>query len=330
MKIPKSLKCCFRLLPTVAMLLTSLILLSYVSYSWIKRDWSSGINQQGITIATGNALAFVFSDDSSGGSVKDLKSLLGIEEFRLKSVSNATGKGGDFYSLTPSPQGEAYSTLNHLTWADLPSIGEQNDPTKINTELGVMYGYVDVMFAIQPPPNMAEDDTLLVYIDPSSYLRNTGDIDVISAIRISITLPPVNDPGITDGATYIFGSERRVHTGISTQDDYIMDGHYRFTESNGQLFSIPSITVNGDIKSMTEVYPWNGGYMYVLQDFDGSETFLCELNKGEVQYINVRIWAEGEDEACASEIAGESFDLLLKFSAKRASEINQPDSPPAE
>lgn len=326
MHIPKPLKRCIRLIPTVAMLLTSLILLSYASYSWIKRDWSSGIKQDGITIATGSTLAFVFTGDKTGGAVKDLKSLLGVENFQLKSVSNATGKGGDFYSLTPSPQGDAFATLNHLTWADLPSIGNQNDETKVNTDLGILFGYVDVMFAVQPPPNMAEDDTLYVYIDPSSHLVNTGDVDVISAIRISVTIPPVvtgnDDPDLSSALTYVFGSERKLHYGISTKEGYIVDGQRRFTEVDGRAQPLTSVVINGASKNLTELYPGNDGYLYPFGEAS-SDIILAELKKGQIQYINVRIWAEGEDDACTPDIAGESFDLLLKFSAMKESDMNK-------
>ena len=37
---------------SVSMILLTTILLTYVSYSWIKRDWSPRIEQSGITIAT--------------------------------------------------------------------------------------------------------------------------------------------------------------------------------------------------------------------------------------------------------------------------------------
>ena len=329
MKMPKPLKASLRLFPTGVMLLTSLILLSYVSYSWIKRDWSSGIDQSGITIATGNTLAFVFNESASGSNVKDLKSLLGVEDFRLKSVSNATGKGGDFYSLTPDARGDAYTTLNHLTWEDLPSISDQNDITKVNTELGVMFGYVDVMFAVQPPPNMEPNETLYVYIDPASKIKNTGDVDVISAIRVSITLPPVNDPGTLEGRTYMFGSEAKIHYGISTKDNYLMNGQFRFTEVDGVLVPLHRVTVNGVEKEITELYSGKEGKLFTFDEFDGStvDKTLCSLKPGQVQYINVRIWAEGEDESCTNEIAGESFDLLLKFSAIKVSDTSPSSAP---
>ena len=40
---------------------------------------------------------------------------------------------------------------------------------------------------------------------------------------------------------------------------------------------------------------------------------LCTLNPGEQKWVTMRIWLEGQDENCVKEIAGEKFDLVLKF-----------------
>ena len=40
---------------------------------------------------------------------------------------------------------------------------------------------------------------------------------------------------------------------------------------------------------------------------------LFTLNPGEQKWVTMRIWLEGQDENCVKEIAGEKFDLVLKF-----------------
>ena len=45
---------------------------------------------------------------------------------------------------------------------------------------------------------------------------------------------------------------------------------------------------------------------------DGSKA-LFTLEPGELKWVHLRIWLEGQDTNCIQEIAGEKFDLVLKF-----------------
>jgi hypothetical protein len=40
---------------------------------------------------------------------------------------------------------------------------------------------------------------------------------------------------------------------------------------------------------------------------------LFTLEPGELKWVEMRIWLEGQDGNCVKEIAGEKFDLVLKF-----------------
>ena len=310
---------------SLSMILLTAVLLTYVSYSWIKRDWSPRIEQSGITIATGNTLSFVF--DETATMEKTLDELLGIQDFKLKSVSNATGRSGDFFSLSVSAAGNEYATLHHISRTDIAN--PPSDLSLLNTELGKQFGYVDLQFTVQAPNNDESGGTRYVYIDPTSVIENLGDVDVVSAIRISITLSSgVGD--VTQGTTYILGSSAKPHQGISSTQlpgtstvKYVVDGVRRDSglTPEGALIPTSEVIYDGVSYPIVEDYGSHGGVLYTFADFNGgpnqndpSKT-LFPLEDGQQQTITVRIWAEGEDPSCTSVISGESFNLKLKFSA---------------
>ncbi len=307
------------------MILLTAVLLTYVSYSWIKRDWSPRIEQSGITIATGNTLSFVF--DETATMEKTLDELLGVQDFKLKSVSNATGRSGDFFSLSVSASGNEYATLHHISRNDIAN--PPNDASLLNTELGKQFGYVDLQFTVQAPNNDTNEGTRYVYIDPSSVIENVGDVDVISAIRISITLSS-GTGDVVQGTTYILGATSKIHQGISNQAlpgsstvKYAMDGVLRYTGYTPEGVLIPASEVIHDGVSypIVQNYENNGGRLYTFADFNGGENqndptkTLFPLEDGQQQTLTVRIWAEGEDPNCSSIISGKAFNLKLKFSA---------------
>ncbi len=307
----------------LSMILLVTFLLTYVSFSWIRREWSPSLEQEGITIATGNTLAFVFDDTVTNTMGTSIDELLGIRNFKLKSVSNLTGNSGDFFSMEVSPAGNQFSTLHHISRSDIAN--PPSDVTQLNTQLGKEFGYVDVQFTVMAPNN--DGAIRYVFIDPTSIFENAdAEHDVVSSIRISITLSSgVGD--ISEGTTYIFGSSDKEHYGINNKtlnnsSIYVVDGAYRYLselDENGDPRPATSVTVDGQNYDIQLKSAQNNGTgkLYTFDQFDGTsiEKTLFKLENGEQQTITIRIWAEGEDPGCTSEISGHAFNLHLKFEA---------------
>ena len=58
----------------------------------------------------------------------------------------------------------------------------------------------------------------------------------------------------------------------------------------------------------------NEPFSDINYDFTRDESrALFVLNPGEFKWVNLRIWLEGEDLNCVNEIAGEKFNMVLKF-----------------
>ncbi len=305
------------------MILVTTLLLTYISFSWIRREWSPSLEQEGITIATGNTLAFVFDDMVTNTMGTSIDELLGIRNFKLKSVSNLTGKSGDFFSMEVSPAGNQFSTLHHISRSDIAN--PPSDVTLLNTQLGKEFGYVDVQFTVMAPNN--DGATRYVYIDPSSIFENADpQYDVVSAVRISVTLSSgVGD--VSEGTTYIFGAVAKEHYGINNDtigatSTYAVDGAYRYLselDDKGDILPATAVTVDGATYSIQKKSTQNNGtgLLYTFDQFDGTniEKTLFKLENGEQQTITIRIWAEGEDPGCTSVISGQAFNLHLKFEA---------------
>ena len=303
----------YKFIPSITMIIVTTILLTYVSYSWIRREWSPRIEQAGITIATGNTLAFVFDEENPNSAMQDFKDLLGVGDFQLKSVSNLTGLSEDFFSLEADPQrtGAQYYRLMNI---------RQGAGSVDDTQIGITKGYVDVTFTVRAPRN--DGYTRYIYIDTDSILE--GDPEVLSAIRIAVTLS--DREGDTRGTTYLFGSSAKQHKAINnvknnSTAEYLMNGQRRYQDELDETGAPIPLTQTEDRYDIVK----DGAMLHTFDEFNGNKedllgTTLFPLENGQDKVISVRIWAEGEDENCTSMISGKEFNLMLKFSALIISE----------
>ena len=315
----------YKVISSLSMMILTTLLLSYVSYSWIRREWSPRIEQSGITIATGNTLTFVFDKEDGGTTAQSILDLLGDPNFKLKSVSNLTGQSEDFFSLDPSSSNQlGQSGVQFYQLHNIASNNKNLDPIRI----GAQNGYVDVKFTVKAPNN--DEYRRYIYIDSDSFLNVAEGVDptVLSAIRISVSFLDV-DGDDRYGITYIFGhleeNEYKHHVAINNER---LEGSQEFALEGARRYA-DELTENGDPDPLTTVVGKDGKTYYLqktgaeihsFDEFNGDKTdiantTLFELEKDRAKEIRVRIWVEGEDPACTTAIAGKDFNLLLKFSA---------------
>ncbi len=333
-----------RIIRPIALALVLVFLLSYATYSWMRRDWTPKIHQENVKIQAGSSLTFIYGDDN----IDDIpvNDLLNMPEFVFKSVSNSTGESDDFFMLDYSTKGSFYDTFNIIDDLDVDEdmLGLYDNKY---TAYGRKCGYIELKFHIA---SKDEDDTFdkNIYLD-GSYIRGKLDANkelndkAANAMRISVTVHGTgeeNDPE-KDDVTYIFAKEflengepikdadkkpilTRVHTGIT--DEYIngygyaADGAPRYnTDVNPptktELIQNKYLPAEGVplFKSM-EVKNFVALSKSVYED--ETEAALFVLKKNTTRAITVRVWLEGEDPDCVDAIAGSALDLLLKFSAQ--------------
>ena len=303
----------------LALALVLIFLLSYATYAWMKRDWTPTVHQENVKIVAGSSLTFIYGEDE----INDIavNTLLDMENFVFKSVSNCSGQSDDFFALDYSTQGQYYDTFKKISVSDLSA--EQQVLTTKYTELGKKYGYVELTFHIASATEGEVYDKE-IYLD-GSYINGVvvdGDnattnlnAKAAKAVRISVTIHG-NDT-VADN-TVIFAKEANSHTGITNQHvdgyGYVAHGASRYDRTVTPPKLADEVVFEVNAASQTEKLKVTTTGIKTFDDFSTDPLFVLE--KGTKRAVTVRIWLEGEDENCEDEIAGSALDLLMKFSAK--------------
>lgn len=309
------------------MALAFLTVLTYVSYSWIKREWTPNISQEGIKIVAGDSLTFIFEDQNSGNveidsTGKTVNELLGMEDFTLKSVSNFTGESNDFFRLQYSTRGERYATFEHIS--RIEDMGNVDDDDVAYRELGKKNGYIELKFTVQVPETADPTEQKGIFFHENSKLLNGENTNVealgynpVLALRVSVTIHDYYPESSTvRDKTVLFAADGRAgdyHTAVTNQislegGKYLADGGTMYVWENNaptdQRNNALLQTTKEQLLSFSARTPATG-------------TPLFTLRSGESKQITVRIWLEGEDADCNNKISGQEIDLMLKFCARK-------------
>ena len=254
------------------------LLLVVFTYSWVLRNRTPVISQDDLQISSAGALVINLMGDGNYDSV-DLNKVTGHKSFVFKQVSSLNGKNFLRLDFTPTIEGKS-------------AVYEYIDENNSHKE-----DYIDARFALKL------DDSLkcakYVYLHEDCMISDNNDaVDVDKAIRIALDYDVKISDTEKENHTYIFG-----------------------------------VTENGALEKYGEaVKPDSGGLeetdvgavgqqtVYSFAKFNGltdgkpdPEKCLFRIEPGEIMWINLRIWLEGADENCRDELAGESFNLTLKF-----------------
>ena len=305
----------FRRALSAFMALWLCVMLVAFTYTWVSRNWTPSIKSDDIHISSSGALVIsILSDTSAVHTEVSLNDVVGLEVnngFVFKQVSSQDGINFFWKDFSPTVSG------------DLPAIFHKIDNTDSHKK-----DYIDTRFCLKL------DDALTtakyIFIHPETvinYVRDqVEDPDVAKAIRISLTYDKdiVTDAGTqTVSETVILGHLDDNDDVVNARDDMEANDLYMgvLSDADGKTDAADSGALGHQV-------------VYGLQYFDcGRITFnkdepfsesnynfkrdpnkaLFTLNPGELKWIDMRIWLEGQDENCVKEIAGEKFNLVLKF-----------------
>ncbi len=305
-----------KLISAFCMLIAMCMSLVAVSYSWLRRDWRPKFEENNIQIQTGSTLAIRLISGQQLATITLNDILHSPEEFRLKQVSNFTGRSEDFFNLSF----EKGLTIEDAT---IQHINVDDDTYENNTLRGEHYGYVEISFFLIGQTNSYEK-TQYVFLDNLSHISVPENINedlrpayenLIRAIRVSITVHGVgtgSGEGAQDGQTVgIYLDENRGHTGINNKKN--PDGTYmasgkspmdKFIEGDEQL-----------VKPNLDFQPLSYYTAALSEDgvsFDSSRA-LFQMSSSETRRVTLRIWLEGTDDYCTNEISGLNFDIAIVF-----------------
>ncbi len=134
------------------------------TYSWLKREWSPSVSQEGIRIQASSALAIRL--DGSDASLKEinLKETLGEDVVNLQQISNCTGQSNDFFRV--DALGDIKTGI--IQHVDIP---EKHDNSFSKT-----FGYVEIRFLLLGSPTAMEEQE--VFLAGTRYFTDeNGEIE---------------------------------------------------------------------------------------------------------------------------------------------------------
>ncbi len=323
------------------------------SFSWIKRDWSPTVEQEGITITATSALSLILNGQSQN-TIK-LEEVLGVKDVNLRQISNATGGSGDFFYL--ESDGQIKNSIIHR-------VTKSDEEAKDNT-FSQKYGYVEFKFMItgkaagssvtqkvflsrsshlQAPElkideKDAEDTVKAAIEKEKKYMAGTEEVtaeklenarpddyvawvkaayearyeSLLKAIRISITTSGIKEDGDEDTSIY----KTIGLIGGNHRENFTHEGLNPDKADGKKLYSNGSIdeslVVSYDTNKDPKARTFQNFYEFVT-----TGATILEMKPNTIHYITIRVWLEGTDDACTEDIAGLKFDLLLQFESDTA------------
>ena len=291
------------------------IMLVAFTYTWVSRNWTPSIKSDDINIASSGALVIsILGDDAAVHTEVSLNDVVGLsvdDSFTFKQVSSQDGV--------------------NFFWKDFsPTIGGDNAPIfwKIGSSDIQKKNYIDTKFCLQLDDSLKTSKYIFIHPETViNYIKDNPDYpDLNKAIRISLTYDKEIYTGTsvqTVSETIILADLANNDGAINVREDDTVDELYRavLSDADGKTDETDSGALgyqtvyglqyfNCGRTSFDKDDPFNDSNYNFKRD--ESKT-LFKLNPGEQKWITMRIWLEGQDENCIEQIAGEKFNLVLKF-----------------
>lgn len=267
-----------------------------VSYAWIARSWTPQLEYPNISISTAGALIITLEDENGEESVYNsvnVNEYMNLDEFTLKQVSSLDGKS--FIS----------ANFNPILDDGVPIYDDNVDGKYIEIEFWLNTQYES--------DEQLRDRKKEIFIHSDSYIKynpqneNDKSYNADLTVRMSIELQNINND-----IPYILCKDRGT-------DDGATDDKYDYTLVAAKLDSVgKNIFTNYPTDKSFAYNTYATQKAYKLNYFDGSipERVLFTIDTAAAQKVIVRIWLEGCDEFCQSDIAGKNLSILLKFDAR--------------
>jgi len=260
------------------------LFLTVFTYSWVLRNKTPSIYHDNLKISPAGALVISLQGDDNNSSV-DLNQITSLDSFVFKQVSSLNGKHFMRLDFTPTIDGDE-AEYRFISEGDT----HKND-------------YIDTRFALKLDDSL--EDGKYVFLHPDCVISDDNEeLDIAKAIRIAIDVDVPISETETENRTFIFGN---------TTGDIPLDQSTMAVKQDADGKGESDSTAVGQQK----VYNFTAYNGYTDGEFDPDKC-LFKIEPGYVQWVNIRIWLEGADPNCKNEIAGQTFDLVLKFDSANA------------
>ena len=301
---------------SVILVLWLCVMLITFTYTWVSRNWTPSIKGDDINIASSGALVIsILSDHSDAQDAVSLNDVVGLEvndSFTFRQVSSQDGINFFWKDFSDTVTGE----LPAKFWKIDPESGDTHKKD-----------YIDVRFCLKLDDGSEESKYIFIHPDTMiEAIQANSEADLDKAIRISLTYDKdiVSDSGTQRvSETVILGNLEDNEGVVNSREDDAGNTYYMavLNDANGktdednsgalgyqtvyglQYFDCGRPSYNNDDPFHESNYTFKT---------DGTKA-LFTLAPGEIKWVNMRIWLEGQDQNCIDAIAGQKFNMLLKF-----------------
>ena len=291
------------------------VMLIAFTYTWVSRNWTPSITSDDINIASSGALVIsILSDTSAVHTEVSLNDVVGLEVnngFTFKQVSSQDGVNFFWKDFSPTVTGEDPALFYKVT---------NNDIHKKD--------YIDTRFCLKLDDSL--ETSTYIFIHPETVINyineNVDAPDLDKAIRISLTFDKeiVTESGTqTVTETVILGNLEDNSGVINAQSGTEFNDLYMavLSDADGKTDEPDSGALGHQVVYGLQYFNCGRTSFNMDDPFDESNynfkrdasKALFTLNPGELKWVEMRIWLEGQDENCVEAIAGEKFNLVLKF-----------------
>ncbi len=285
------------------------------TYTWVSRNWTPSIKSDDINIASSGALVIsILSDTSAVHTEVSLNDVVGLavdSSFTFKQVSSQDGVNFFWKDFSPTVSGDEPAVFCKITSSDV----HKKD-------------YIDTRFCLKLDDSLTTSKYIFIHPETViNYIKDNVDApDLNKAIRISLTYDKeiVTESGTQKVTETVILADLDNKDGVvnSREDDTVNDLYKAvLSDADGKTDEEDSGALGYQIVYGLQYFNCGRTSFNMEDPFNESNynfkrdesRALFVLNPGEQKWVNLRIWLEGQDENCVKEIAGETFNLVLKF-----------------
>ena len=285
------------------------------TYTWVTRNWTPSIKSDDINIASSGALVIsILSDTSAVHTEVSLNDVVGLavdSSFTFKQVSSQDGVNFFWKDFSPTVSGDEPAVFCKITGSDV----HKKD-------------YIDTRFCLKLDDSLTTSKYIFIHPETViNYIKDNVDApDLNKAIRISLTYDKeiVTESGTQKVTETVILADLDNKDGVvnSREDDTVNDLYKAvLSDADGKTDEEDSGALGYQIVYGLQYFNCGRTSFNMEDPFNESNynfkrdesRALFVLNPGEQKWVNLRIWLEGQDENCVKEIAGETFNLVLKF-----------------
>lgn len=304
-----------KLIPAVAMLTTSAVMLSTATYAWFTMSREVEVTGIKLTATTPQTIEISLGQATTSNTLTHGVEATAPNSDDMWTHTAATGSVyQDFGKLIPVSSVDGFNmfytekaTENGKKVSDVP-----NPFTKAETAVGWEFKEGGKSAETGAVVNAAENDGSGYYLDIPVWFRTTSTDAVTLGLEVEIKNSSDDD---TKSVLYKAARVAILPETKSAQKVFSETGAKYYKDGKAVATAAATLTDSyGDVSVATEVKATDGKVTNAANATQvATVTKSTNTGYGDAVKYYIRVWLEGEDEACWNANAGQDFQVNLKF-----------------